>query len=228
MIIYEQNFKKYGLSPTQLEILRIVGKSKVVLEVGPSAGYMTKVFLDNDCTVDVVEINEEAVLEISKKTRKVFHYSIENREIYDMLGRDYEFIIMADVLEHLVNPEQVLKRLLQVVSSNTKLLISLPNIACWEMRKQLFFKGDFEYQDSGLLDRTHLHFFTVKTLPKMLRENGWKVEGMMGTITRLPFEGLMGRIPILGLFFKKFLYQKIVNKFKNLSYFHFLIVLSKK
>ena len=107
MIIYEQNFKKYGLSPTQLEILRIVGKNKVVLEVGPSAGYMTEAFLDNDCTVDVVEINKEAVLKIPKKTRKIFHDSIENREIYDMLGRDYEFIIMADVLEHLVNPKEI-------------------------------------------------------------------------------------------------------------------------
>lgn len=227
MIVYEQIFKKHGLSPTQQEILKIVGQGKSILEIGSSTGYMTKAFLENYCNVDVVESNQEAVLKLPKGIKKVLNISIEDEGIYNKLG-SYEFIVMADVLEHLVNPDQVLKGLVKKASGETKLLISLPNIASWAMRKQLFFKGDFQYQESGLLDKTHLHFYSVETLPKMLSENGWKVDRIVGTITRLPFEGFISRIPILWWIFKKALYQKIVDKYKNLAYYHFLIVATKR
>lgn len=226
MIVYEDIFKKYGLSPTQQEILKIVGKGKIILEIGSSTGYMTRAFLDNGCIVDAVEPNQEAVLKLPD-VRKIFNTSIEHGETYNKLS-DYEFMVMADVLEHLVNPDQVLKKLMKKASVKTKLLISLPNIASWVMRKQLFFKGDFRYQESGILDKTHLHFYTVETLPTLLSENGWKVDRMIGTITRLPFEGFISKIPILWWIFKKVLYQKLVDKYKNLTYYHFLVVASKK
>lgn len=226
MIVYEEIFKKYGLSPTQQEIIKIVGRKKQVLEIGSSTGYMTRAFLDNGCILDVVEPNREAAAKLPKNIRKIFNTSIENDEIYKRLG-DYDFIIMADVLEHLVEPDLVLRKL-HKISVRMGLLISLPNIACWAMRKQLFFEGDFEYQESGLLDKTHLHFYTVKTMPKMLSETGWKTEEVRGTITRLPLEGLISKIPALGFIFKKVFYQKIVSSFKNLAYYHFLVVASKK
>ena len=227
MNIYEKIFKKHGLSKTQQEIINIVGRQKSVLEIGSSTGYMSKAFLENGCQVDVVETNWQAVKKIPASVRKIFNQSIEDPTLYHKLGK-YEFIVMADVLEHLVDPGQVLRGLLKVASANTKLLLSLPNIACWAMRKQLFFKGEFEYQDSGLLDKTHLHFYTVQTLPKILSQSGWQVEDLRGTITRLPLEGLISKIPIFGWFFKKVLYPKLVEKFKNLSYYHFLVVTSKK
>ncbi len=227
MNVYEQTFKKYGLSPTQQKILEIVGRGKEVLEIGSSTGYMTRAFLENGCIVDAVEFNQKAVVKLPKAVRKVLNASIEDEGIYPKLG-NYDFIVMADVLEHLVDPEKVLKELARTASSGTKLLISLPNVASWTMRKQLFFKGDFEYQDSGLLDKTHLHFYTVKTLPKMLSETGWKTEKVIGTITRLPFEGLVGKIPVVGWIFKKTLYRKLVNRYKNLAYYHFLVIFSKR
>ncbi|MCR4305695.1 MAG: class I SAM-dependent methyltransferase [Candidatus Daviesbacteria bacterium] len=226
MIVYEEIFKKYGLSPTQQEIIKTVGKERKVLEIGSSAGYMTRAFLDNGCIVDVVEPDREAIAKLPKNIRKIFNTPVENDGIYEEL-RDYEFIIMADVLEHLINPEMVLEKLHKISAINTKLLISLPNVACWDMRKKLFFKGDFEYQESGLLDKTHLHFYSVKTLPKILSERGWKTEKLMGTITRLPLEGLISKIPVFGWIFKKFFYQRLVRTFKNLAYYHFLTVASK-
>lgn len=219
MIVYDAIFKKYGLSSTQQEILKIVGKNNIVLEIGSSTGYMTRAFLDNDCIVDVVEPDQKAVVKLPKEIRHVLNLSIEDNKVYSNLA-NYDFIIMADVLEHLVDPEQVLKKLHKIASLNTKLIISLPNIASWTMRKQLFFKGDFEYEESGLLDKTHLHFYTIKTLPKILSDNGWQIRRMIGTITRFPLEGLTGRIPML--------YPWLVKKFKNLAYYHFLTVSSKK
>lgn len=227
MIVYEQIFQKYGLSLTQQEILKLVGGEKKVLEIGSSTGYMTRAFLEQGCIVDIVESNQTAVTKLPKNVRQIFNSSIEDSKIYGKLGH-YDFIVMADLLEHLVEPERVLRQLFKKASAETKLLISLPNIASWIMRKQLFFKGDFKYQESGLLDKTHLHFYTVETLPKLLSESGWKVEKIVGTITRLPLEGLISKIPFLGWLFKKTLYQKLISKYKNLAYYHFLVIASKK
>lgn len=217
--IYEHIAMRYGLSPTQLKIVELVGKDKEILEIGPATGYMTKKFVENHCRVDIVEIDEAAAAKIKRLARETIRDSIENPAVFKKLNRNYDFIIMADVLEHLVNPEEVLKRLLVVATAKTKLLISVPNIASWVMRKQLFFKGDFQYQESGLLDKTHLHFYTVNTLPKILSGCGWKVSKIIGTITRVPLESLIGQVP--------FLRQFIVEKYKNLSYYHFLVIARK-
>lgn len=224
--IYEDIFKKSGFSKTQQKIIQIVGSNKTVLEIGASTGYMTKAFLNNNCIVDCVE-TDEAGKKISKKARKNLNISIEDKKIINFLSRDYGFVILADVLEHLVDPAKALSNIYNISSENTKLIISMPNIASWIMRKQLFFKGDFEYQESGLLDKTHLHFYTIKTLPKFLLENKWKTEGLIGTIFRLPFEETIRKIPLVGWLFTKFIYKKLIEKYKNLSYYHFLIVASK-
>lgn len=218
MVIYEEIFKKHGLSATQKKIIDLVGYEKIILEIGSSTGYMTKAFLGNKCTVDVLEINRNVLNKIPKKVRKIVNGSIENENIWKLLSKDYDFIIMADVLEHLIDPSKALKILYKIASNKTKLIISLPNVASWVMRKQLFFKGDFEYQESGLLDKTHMHFYTVNTLPKLLAENGWKVKEIIGTITRLPFERIISKLPI---------YKKLVEKYKNLSYYHFLVIAHK-
>lgn len=228
MNIYEKIFEKHGLSKTQQEIISLAGRNKKILEVGPSTGYMTKMFLQNNCLVDCVETDKRALAKLPKGVRKILNYSIEDEKIKANINKDYDFIVLADVLEHLVDPSKVLRNLRQIALEKTRLIISLPNIASWVMRKQLFFKGDFEYQQSGILDKTHLHFYTVNTLPKLLSENGWGIEQITGTITRLPFEGLISRIPIFGWIFENFLYKKIVEKYKNLTYFHFLITAFKK
>jgi len=226
MVIYEEIFKKYGFSKTQQKILEIVGSRKKILEIGASSGYMTKVFLDNGCIVDVVETNKIASLKIPKKVRNILNYSIEDVKVAGRLANDYDFIIMADVLEHLIDPAKALKNI-DKIAKNSRLIISLPNVASWPMRKQLFFRGDFQYQQSGLLDKTHLHFYTVNTLPKLLSENGWQTENIIGTIQRLPFEETLRKIPIVGWLFKTFLYAIIVKKYQNLSYYHFLVVAHK-
>ncbi len=227
MIIYEELNKKYGLSPTQQKIVSLVGKTQKVLEIGSSTGYMTRLFLQNDCQVTVIENSKEAFKKVSLLKVKAIDKSIEDSGVISQLDSDYDYIIMADVLEHLVEPEAVLQLLSKISSKKTKLLISLPNVVSWPMRKQIFFKGDFEYQESGPLDQTHLHFYTVKTLPKQLLKNGWKIEEIIGTVTLLPFQQTLGKIPEIGKLFSKVVYPKLAKKFSNLGYYHFLTVAKK-
>lgn len=227
MVVYEDLHKRYGFSASQKKIIDIVGNKKIVLEVGASVGYMTRVFLKNSCIVDVVENDREAVKKIPKGARKILKLSIEDPRVISQLNKDYDFIIFADVLEHLVSPEIVLKKILKVGKKQTKLIISMPNIASWVIRKELFLKGDFEYQESGILDKTHLHFYTIKTLPKLIADNGWKVEELIGTITRLPFEQSIKKIPVIS-FLINILRKLIVNQYKNLTYEHFVLIALKK
>lgn len=224
MNIYEKIFSETGLSASQNAILDIVGSGKKVLEIGSSSGYMTEVMQSRDCKVVVVEKDKEAVKQAAKFAVKVIENSIEDEQVLKQVGKDFDFIVMADVLEHLVDPEATLNRLRAISDNKTKLIISMPNVACWVMRKQLFFKGDFEYQDSGLLDKTHLHFYSTKTLPKLLEKNYWQVQQVLGTITRIPLEESLGKIPLFGQIFSEYIKKKIVKKYPNLAYYHFVVV----
>ncbi len=222
MNVYDQIYKSFGLSPTQQQILNLIQKGQTVLEIGAATGYMTKKLLAKKCIVDTVEFDKKAAQKIPRVRKKIIG-SIENLRVINLLNRDYDYIIMADVVEHLVKPEVTLKKL-RKICRNARLIISTPNIACWTIRRQLFFGGNFEYTESGILDKTHLHFYTVNTLPKVLASAGWKVERLTGGIIRVPLEQTIRKIPILGRLFDLVLRPLVAEKYKNLCYEHLLVI----
>lgn len=79
------------------------------------------------------------------------------------------------MLEHLKYPERLLWEAKALLKSGARIIVSLPNIAHWGVRLRLLF-GRFEYSDYGIMDRTHLHFYTVKTGRALLEEQGYAVE----------------------------------------------------
>ncbi len=83
----------------------------------------------------------------------------------------FDVIIFADVLEHLAWPIGVLKQYVSLLKPNGSVIISLPNVGLWSVRFGLMF-GRFQYDDSGVLDRTHLRFFTRRTALEMIRAAG--------------------------------------------------------
>jgi 2-polyprenyl-3-methyl-5-hydroxy-6-metoxy-1,4-benzoquinol methylase len=90
----------------------------------------------------------------------------------------YDLSIMADVLEHLVDPWAVLKELHRSTAPNCRLALSVPNIRHYKIVLPLLFRGEFRYQNSGIMDRTHLHFFTRESLIETLNICGWRVQGV--------------------------------------------------
>jgi len=85
--------------------------------------------------------------------------------------RKFDVILFADVLEHTVDPLSVLRFYLSFLKPGGRIVVSLPNIACWNRRLALLF-GRFDYEDSGIMDRTHLRFFTFRTAQALLGEAG--------------------------------------------------------
>ena len=103
---------------------------------------------------------------------------VANLEDADLLsvfnGQRYDYIVCADVLEHLRNPQRILDACQELLSPGGRLLISVPNVAYAGLLGELMC-GEFEYRTEGLLDNTHLRFFTRRSLLRFLRDSGWQV-----------------------------------------------------
>lgn len=80
---------------------------------------------------------------------------------------EYDFAIALDVLEHVLEPETAVSKIRRSLKPGGMFIISVPNLGHYSIVRRLLF-GDFEYQDSGLLDRTHIRFFTPNSLDRLL------------------------------------------------------------
>ncbi|WP_157698772.1 class I SAM-dependent methyltransferase [Geobacter sp. DSM 9736] len=87
----------------------------------------------------------------------------------------YDLIIFGDVLEHLKNPYRLLSQSRDLLAPSGKVILSLPNIANYSLRLRLLF-GRFEYRDTGIMDRTHLRFFTDASAREMIDRCGFVIE----------------------------------------------------
>lgn len=94
--------------------------------------------------------------------------------------RDQQVVVLADVLEHMADARQQLIRLAGLQQPGTVFLISLPNIANLWVRLLLLF-GKFDYTDRGILDRTHLRFFTMRTASELLQDAGLQIKMIQPT-----------------------------------------------
>ena len=88
----------------------------------------------------------------------------------------YDLVTMADVLEHLVDPWSALRVLHEKTAPHCRLALSVPNARHYKVVLPLLLKGEFRYQDQGIMDRTHLHFFTRGSLIETLQDCGWSVQ----------------------------------------------------
>lgn len=138
----------------------------------------------NGNTVWGIEIDPEQAEKARDVCEKVLVGNIENVE-FDIPEKIFDVIVFADVLEHLRKPEDVLLKMRRLLKDDGFMVISLPNIAHISMRKNLFF-GSFDYGELGILDRTHLRFFTLKTAQELIRGCGFKILTTDITIPRIP------------------------------------------
>lgn len=158
-----------------------VEEQSIVLELGPSNGNLAKHLLDEkNCIIDIIEIDEEAGRQAQAFARNSCIGSEEGdleKFIWaeKLKNQEYDYIIILDVLEHLKNPAEVLKRLGDVLKEDGKILVSIPNLAHNSVVIGLL-NNQFRYTDVGLLDCTHLKFFTYESVIDMVYSNGYYVD----------------------------------------------------
>jgi 2-polyprenyl-3-methyl-5-hydroxy-6-metoxy-1,4-benzoquinol methylase len=97
------------------------------------------------------------------------------------LAPQYDLLLFGDTLEHLPDPPALLRRLRTRLKPGGVLVTSIPNVANWSLRLSLL-AGRFRYTERGLLDRTHLRFYTKRTVVEMLREGGFETESLTATV----------------------------------------------
>ena len=95
----------------------------------------------------------------------------------------FDLICMNDLLEHLMWPEEFLVRVRAKLSPNGRIFCSIPNIRQYRLLWNLLQYQDFEYTDSGLLDRTHIRFFTRRTFISLLTRAGYEPVSVVGSST---------------------------------------------
>lgn len=150
------------------DVVLLVGENRRVLELGPATGYMSRVLTERGCSVVGVELDARMGERAAKHCERVIIGDIESLDWDEQLGDErFDAIVAADVLEHLRDPLRVLRALRPFLSDDGFFVISVPNVAHGSVRLALL-GGRFDYQDVGLLDRTHVSFFTRQTLEQML------------------------------------------------------------
>ena len=111
----------------------------------------------------------EFASEAKKYCEKIIVGNIENEETILKIKDRYDVIVLGDIIEHLFDPWKLLTKLKNFLEDDGYMVLSMPNIAHWSVRWNLF-KGIFEYHDKGILDRTHLRFFTLKTAKRLIKQ----------------------------------------------------------
>jgi 2-polyprenyl-3-methyl-5-hydroxy-6-metoxy-1,4-benzoquinol methylase len=161
---------------THSKVVSLVPPGTRVLEFGCATGYMSEVLKNRlGCTVVGVEIDRDAAALAEQHTERVIVGDAEKIDYAaELAGEEFDVVLFADVLEHLKEPADVLRRVKPFVAENGVVVASIPNIAHASVRLALL-GGEFRYREWGLLDDTHLRFFTRASIQDLFEETGYVV-----------------------------------------------------
>ena len=170
--IYETSIDPERENNAHSLALSLVGFNKRVLEVGCSTGYFTKVLVERGCDVVGMEIDPGAAEKAEAWAERVVVGNLDELHVWDEVkDESFDVVVMGDVLEHLREPLASLRQAVRKLKPSGFVVTSLPNIAHGDVRIALL-NGRFRYNETGLLDRTHVHFFTLETIRQLMFEAG--------------------------------------------------------
>lgn len=162
-------------------IIRIIQKYQSgirILDVGTAGGTIGRACIGKEFILHGIESEVKWAVHAQPFYEELLISTIEKAP--DEFISNHDIVICADILEHLVDPQFTLQRIVSLQNFQTLYIISVPNVANIWIRLNLLF-GNFSYTDRGILDRTHLRFFTKKTFWHMLTSSGLKVESLYTT-----------------------------------------------
>lgn len=163
-----------GYYSTHHTIARLIGENNMVLDVGCNKGYLGQVAHQSNIFYGV-DYSAHDIIQAKKRYKKVFRTDLNINKKLPWKKCKFDVIVFADVLEHLVNPTQVLNYYSRIyLNKGGRVIVSVPNIANWYIRFQLLF-GHFDPTVTGIMDKTHLHFYTYKTARDLLYNAGLTV-----------------------------------------------------
>ena len=166
----------YSTSLT-LPVFSAVERGTSCLDVGCFNGNLGRELIrKKGCVVDGIDYREDMLKEAKKNGyRNTFMFNLSDQNLdFSTISEKYDYIIFADVLEHLVNPKGVLTLLKAKLKNDGRVIISLPNVA-FILNRFFLLIGKWDYKEFGTLDKTHLKFFTIESGQRMVEDSGFKV-----------------------------------------------------
>jgi 2-polyprenyl-3-methyl-5-hydroxy-6-metoxy-1,4-benzoquinol methylase len=165
-----------GENSSLKKMLRLVGVGKRVIEFGCATGYFAQLLSEKQCKVTGIEVNQAAAEIAKQHCEDVRVADLDFISPTELLPEEkFDVAVFGDVLEHLRNPWKVLEETRQLLNSDGCVVASIPNIAHGSIRLALI-QGRFDYAESGILDDTHLRFFTYKTVIELFERSGYFVD----------------------------------------------------
>ena len=190
-----------SLSETDLDdnsslkkMLCLIGENKRVIDFGCATGYFARLLSNRGCEVVGVEVNPKAAKVASKYCDKVIVADLDFVSLNDILVKKFDVAVFGDILEHLRNPWKILEETLNILEPQGYVVASIPNIAHGAIRLALL-QGNFEYKQLGILDNTHLRFFTRKTVEELFEDSGYLIDAIART--KLPIYSNSELIPAI-------------------------------
>jgi 2-polyprenyl-3-methyl-5-hydroxy-6-metoxy-1,4-benzoquinol methylase len=178
--IYESNVDPLRPNDAHGISLQLVGRNKRVLELGAASGHVTKALKSLGNSVTAVERDGRFEKNLSEIADAVLVTDLDWLDLRQKLQNEkFDVVLAGDVLEHCRQPELVLLQLHDLLNPDGYVVISLPNIAHGDVRLALL-TGKFEYRPTGILDRTHIRFFTRDTITAFLNHNEFDVGEIFG------------------------------------------------
>ena len=158
------------------KMLHLIGRDKEVVDFGCATGYFSNLIQRNGCIVTGVEINSDAAKVAEKYCQHVIVADLDFVSIPEILpDRKFDVAVFGDILEHLRNPWKILEETKQILREDGYVVASIPNIAHAAIRLSLL-QGRFDYTDLGILDNTHIRFFTRKTVKELFERSGYSAD----------------------------------------------------
>ncbi len=160
-------------------IPKLINKNSIILDVGCNVGILGKTLKNKKVLIDGIDINEKFLNKAKKYYKNTFVRDLYNPNLNLDPKISYDYIILSDILEHIPRPDLLLIELKKYLKKDGQIIVSLPNIARFEIRIKLLF-GIFEYSP-GILSEDHLRFFTKKTASNMFEKCGYKIINIIPT-----------------------------------------------
>lgn len=198
---FEEYFVHYPIKQSKYSshyyARRMTGSNRDVLDIGCGEGFFAAELAKSGNRV--TGIDNRIVPTEAAALERYIQVDLDQgitRAVEQLCGKRFDRVLLLDVLEHLSQPEQVLQQCHNVLKGEGRLVVSLPNVANIAVRLMLLL-GRFDYQERGLLDKTHLRFFTRKTARRLLEQNGYSIVEEKQTV--IPIELILGLSPASAL-----------------------------
>ncbi|PDS23407.1 class I SAM-dependent methyltransferase [Flavobacterium branchiophilum] len=183
---YENKLEGY-YSNIRLDLVRLIqrkDKELKVLEIGAAYGETLYYIKNSGIASEVVGVDlfkDEQHPERYKQLDNFIFGDIQSLNM-EQYYNYFDVILLPDVLEHIIEPLPVLEKVKQMIKQEGEIIISVPNIRHFSAFVKIFIKGNFEYQDSGIFDFTHMRFYCKSDLIRLVEKANYKVQLVEGSI----------------------------------------------